>query len=443
MFLYFPWENQKSRVLHCKLTNDNYTLNTLNSIREWVINQDPSINTSTHWWYKDLPEDTKESIDNITYNKKIIDLFKNMFGNNSIVDVLHDMNEIYVSPPSNNNKNFKKNSSDNIFYTRHIDGPFFYIPFASCYRVIVGLDNNKEIMTVFNMTDEKYIIKTGDVIGFDFNRECHYISPIIWNKDTEIAEVSTNKRYRVILKIHYCVYPYWAMILGYILGKLSIIYNKLFRDLFLFTLIPQCKYTKYLANIMVMSTKTYHDIEFYIGNNNIQYTILLQYISCNTHYSVFLFGTSFIHYIRWIDTAYQCGIINNIFKRDFYFYKFLYMLQFIHMYLSNKIDSCDNSGDSRYCGGNGSDGSYGSYSGDGSYGSESDGIIVLYTSIIVPLIFTSYISNYTSYIPKLIEIYIVYDMLNNSNIKLKYIEYFYIYLNIFFNYIQLYKPMDM
>lgn len=302
----------------------------------------------------------------------------------------------------------------------------FNIPFASCYRVIVGLDDNREIMTVFNMTNEKYIIKTGDVVGFDFHRECHYISPIIWYKDTETetAEVRTNKRYRVILKIHYCVYPYWAMVFGFILGKLSIMYNKLFRDLFLFTLIPQCIYTKYLANLMIMSTKAYHDIEFYIGNNNIQYTILLQYISCNTHYAVFLFGSSFIHYIRWIDTAYQGDIINNVFKRDFYFYKFLYMLQFIHMYLSYKIDNC--------------------YSSDGSSGGgDSSDSVVLYTYIITPLIFASYISNYTVCIPKLIEIYIVYDMLNNTNIKLKYMEYFYIYLNIFFNYIQLYKPMDM
>ena len=156
MFLYFPWENQKSRVLHCKLTNENYSLNTLSSIREWVIKQDPSVNTSTHWWYKDLPEDTKGFFNNITNNKKITEILKGLHGRNTIVDVLHDMNEIYVSPPSNNNKNFKKNSSDNIFYTRHIDGPFFNIPFASCYRVIVGLDDNREIMTVFNMTNEQF-----------------------------------------------------------------------------------------------------------------------------------------------------------------------------------------------------------------------------------------------------------------------------------------------
>ena len=428
MFLYFPWENQKSRVINCKLSNNNYSLNTLKCIREWVISQDPSVNTSTHWWYKNLPPDIKEQIGNITNNRNITDMFKNLFGSNYVVDILHDMNEIYVSPPSNNNKSFKNKSSDNIFYTRHIDGPFFYIPFASCYRVIVGIDDNKDIMTIFNMTQETYIIKTGDVVGFDFNRECHYISPIIWYKDKDVPGNNSieNKNYRVILKIHYCVYPSWAIVFGFILGKLSIIYNKLFRDLFLFTLIPQSKYTKYLANIMIMSTQSYHDIEYYIGNNNIQFTLLLLYISCNTHYNVFLFGTSFVHYLRWIDTAYHNGEINNIFRRDYYFYKFLYMLQFIHMYITYKImcDDCVN--DSRYCNGI----------------TSGDGIAILYTSFIVPLIFTSYISNYTVCIPKIIEICMVYDMLN-SNMTLNYLEYIYIYINIFFNYIQLFKPLHV
>ena len=36
----------------------------------------------------------------------------------------------------------------------------------------------------------------------------------------------------------------------------------------------------------------------------------------------------------------------------------------------------------------------------------------------------------------------VYDMLI-YHIKLKYVEYIYIYINVFLNYIQLYKPLDM
>jgi hypothetical protein len=401
---YLPWRFQKSRVLHCKLKKDTATnaANSLHSIREWVIHQYPSVSTSTHWWFKDLPPDIKDSFYNIAKDKKIIEMFNEYFGKGMYIDLLHDMNEVYVSPPSNHNKDFVKNASDNIFYTRHIDGPFFSIPFASCYRVIVGLDENKDIMTVFHLTPESHIIKTGDVVGFDFHRECHYISPIIRNGE-ESANVA---KHRVVLKIHYCVYPYWACVFGFMLSKLSILYNKVFRDLFLFTLKPQSKRTTYVAKLMILSTRVYHDIEFYIGNNNIQYVSLLLYIASKTHWNVFLFGSSFVHYFRWIDTVkHDDGSLSGsgIFKRDYFFFKFLYMLNYFHLYLSYHTDSP-----------------------------------VLYTAITVPPLFALYVCfAYTAFIPKGIEIYITCAMLNND--ALAYTEYIYICFNLFLNYVQIYN----
>jgi hypothetical protein len=44
-----------------------------------------------------------------------------------------------------------KATSDEVFYTRHLDGPYYYVPFASCYLMIVGLDKNEEISTIFPM----------------------------------------------------------------------------------------------------------------------------------------------------------------------------------------------------------------------------------------------------------------------------------------------------
>ena len=422
--LYLPWKFQKSRVLNCKLRSDHYLLN---SIRDWVILQEPSTTTSSHWWYKDLPQDIKEMFYNTAKDKKIIDMFKRSLGAAGAaapadagykIEILHDMNEIYVSPPSNNNKDFEKNASDNIFYTRHIDGPLFYIPFASCYRVIIGLDDNKDIMTIFNMTHETYIIKTGDVVGFDFHRECHYISPIIWNDGnaTPTALATQEKKYRVILKIHYCVYPYWAIVFGFILGKLTILYNKLFRDLFLLTIRPRNKCTRYLAKLMSISTQIYHDIEFYIGYNNIQYLAILYYISSNLHANLFLFGSSFVHYLRWIDTQNYSNEVNNIFRRDYYFFKFLYMLQYFYMYFSYNLE-----------------GSLVAAAGS------SDWSCIIYTAIAVPPLLASCVYNCSSFIPKVVEIYITYSMLNNNT--LKYIEYIYIFLNIFLNYLQLRKPI--
>jgi hypothetical protein len=393
MLLYLPWNSQKSRVINCKLNNYN---NELSLIRDWVIKRYPSLCETTHLWYNDLDPDIKDLFLNISKNKKIKDMLQNLLGKNYIIDIIHDMNEINVSPLTNNNKNL----SNNFLYTRHICGPFFYIPFASCYRVIIGIDDNKDIMTVFNLTSEKYIIKCGDVVGFDFNRECHYITPIIWYNDRKDTKNTSNK-YSINLKIHYCIYPYWAFVFGFILSKLSIMYN----NFFIINL--HNKYMKNCVKLRLLFSKIYHDIEYYIGNNNICYILLLLYISSKTDYNIFLFSTSFIHYLRWIDTVDNVGEINNIFRRDYYFYKFVYMLQFLYMYLSYKIDD----------------------------------IPALYTIIIAPILFVLSIYNYTICIPKLIEIYIVYDMSNN--IKIKYNEYIYIYINVFLNYIQLYKPLDM
>jgi hypothetical protein len=49
------------------------------------------------------------------------------------------MNEVYVTGPPRFNEQF---NSDQIFYTKHVDGPFGLVPFVSCYRSIVGMDKN-------------------------------------------------------------------------------------------------------------------------------------------------------------------------------------------------------------------------------------------------------------------------------------------------------------
>jgi hypothetical protein len=55
------------------------------------------------------------------------------------MDVISGMNEIYVTGPSRFDE---VKNSDQIFYTRHVDGPWGLIPFVSVYRCIVGMDRN-------------------------------------------------------------------------------------------------------------------------------------------------------------------------------------------------------------------------------------------------------------------------------------------------------------
>lgn len=339
MLVYFPWNYQKSRVYECSIyneTNKEY----IEKIREWIIYNNPSKNNSTHIWYKDLPNTYSKMFYDLANSQNIIDMFKKNLGDNYCIDLLNDMNEIYVTPPPIILNNI---TSDNIFYTKHIDGPFYLFPFASCYRLIIGLDNNSKVITSFNMIPQLNIVKKGDVVAFDFHRECHYIydnTYDITNKNNTHDSKIVNKddglsdNFRIILKVHYCVYPKWAYYFGKILGKISIYYDKCFRNLFLFTLISNKLYKKYLSYIMIYSTLTYHNIEYYIGYNNISFLTLLYIISCYTNYNVFLFGSSYIHYFRWINSI-KNNCDNLSLARDYRFYYFTYIIQLYYIYYQN------------------------------------------------------------------------------------------------------------
>ena len=315
MLVYFPWIHQTNRVLISRTLE----YDKLDKIREWVISQNPSKHKSTHWWYRKLPTDICLTFSKIAMSDTIIKMFKDNLNENYCIDILNDMNEIYVTAPTSVKDS---NTSDKIFYTRHIDGPYYLFPFASCYRLIIGLDDNSNVITCFNMVPEKKLVKKGDIVAFDFHRECHYIYTDNDNFQDEL---------RVIMKVHYCVYPRWAYYFGKSLGLLSIYYNKSFRKLFLFTLISNKIYKGYLSSLMIFTTRIVHDTEYYIGYNNISFILILYYLSYLTDYTVFLFGSSFIHYFRKIDSI-KNNCDNLVLVRDIRFYYTIYTLQLYYIY---------------------------------------------------------------------------------------------------------------
>lgn len=336
MLIYLPWNYQKNRVYECSIYNENNKTN-IEKIREWIIYNNPSKIKSTHIWYSKLPNTYSKMFYELANSQNIIEMFKKNFGGNYNIELLNDMNEIYVTPPSSILNNV---SSDNIFYTKHIDGPFYLFPFASCYRLIIGLDDNSKVITSFNMIPQLNIVKKGDVVAFDFHRECHYIYDNTYNLNiTENNEINVKKNdmsddFRVILKVHYCVYPKWAYCFGKILGVLSIYYDKCFRNLFLFTLTSNNIYKKYISYIMIYFTITYHNIEYYIGYNNISFITLLYIISYYTNHNVFLFGSSYIHYFRWINSI-KNNCDNLSLVRDYRFYYLIYIIQLYYIYYQN------------------------------------------------------------------------------------------------------------
>lgn len=308
MLFYLPWIYQPSRVYSCKIRDD-ANANAIDIIRDWVVNQKSLRKTSAQWWYNELPENIHSNFLKIANCDNIIDMFVNQLGHHYRIDILDDMNEICAYT-----------QADKIFNVRHIDGAYFYTPFASCYRVIVGLDNNNMISMVFNLIPEIHTLKKCDVVAFDFHRECHYIRA----PSPSQAPDNDDDALCVILKIHYCVYPWWAHYIGKLLGFLSIKYRWCYMNIF-----PNDAYHNLPPSCIALFINMYHDIEFYIGYNNICYVVLLYILAPN--YYIFSLGISFVHYLRWINSvSNNCN--NLILQRDYNFYNSLYTCQLLYLY---------------------------------------------------------------------------------------------------------------
>merc|ERR1711966_274094 len=166
--------------------------------------------------------------------------------------------------------------------------------------------------------------KNGDVLAFDFHREVHYIQ-----KNPEIE----NKDFRIVLKVHHCIYPQWALPFGKLLGHLSTEYNKAFRSLFLYTINPEGAWNQFVAYNVVFWTKVVNWTEEQMGYSNVAYLLLLGLAGAIVDFRIFLVGTSFVHYIRYINTYYHReGVAYVVFKRDVFLFKALALAQLVFHY---------------------------------------------------------------------------------------------------------------
>lgn len=330
---FFPGTPYFYRVERCNLvkTDDHCTgdeaerKSDLQSIRKWTMDHNPAENTSSHYWYKDLVGTTKVAFDNIANSKKVIATFRKLFGENHYcVDVLDGMNEIYVSGPPREDETF---NSDHVFFSRHVDGPFGFVPFVSVYRCIVGLDRNMMYTTHYPLAGISVNACEGDLIAFDFNREVHYIT-----YDEKKKSVSDD--FRVTLKLHYCVYPRVLAPLGWLMGWLNTRYNMSFRALFLKTIKPDTFYEHFLAWNVNFNTFLFDRIETLVGLRNVCYLLFVWGLWRATGiYEVFFALTSFIHYFRYISTFYvRKGIDFGSFKRDVLLFKTTALLQLFYHY---------------------------------------------------------------------------------------------------------------
>jgi hypothetical protein len=132
------------------------------------------------------------------------------------------MNEIYVTAVGAK----KDINSDAVFYTPHTDGPYWFLPGASLYRVLVGVTPNSMVRTRFNLqhSSQDQVVDMGQVLGFDYSRELHWIDHV---------PGAVNKERRSLIKLHYIVYPKgWAWY-GRLCASLQTNYNTWARNNFL------------------------------------------------------------------------------------------------------------------------------------------------------------------------------------------------------------------
>ena len=284
-FNIFPDLFFHNRILTTNILERNDTstkMSSLNSsnvkICDWIYSTTINTNQSQHWWYESLPDTIQKSFDKIAHNSNIKKMFDSLFHSSQyMIDVLPEMNEIYVTGPERENENV---NSDRVFYTPHLDGPFYWIPFVSVYRCIIGLNQNDKIMTHFPNSDIKIRVKTGDVLAFDFNREIHYIYDQTLTSFTpfRIEHNISKDMPRITIKSHYCIYPKHMAAFGKRICDLNVKYDQAFRNLFLKTIKPETIWEKIFGTMVLSGTNIYAWLDILFGYKNIIYLGFLQYL---------------------------------------------------------------------------------------------------------------------------------------------------------------------
>ena len=260
---------QKSPILGC-IEDENEKEKIKNVYNHFLfslwLNNDPRPENSLH--YDDFMNNKDLYLEKIKNSKKTFHLYEKSFAysfllenmkkiicekikNNMVaaeVYPINEMNELYISKIGGS-------GSDHIFESKHIDGPFFFLPYCYVYRCILGLSKNENIKTHFicdgdgdgdavadNKTTQEFgtcvrtaagaeiekTINLNEYVAFDYNRTIHYISSSSSNS-TDTAE-----ELRVVYKSHYIVCPDFVPIeILFIYKWLHIYYNNTMRFLFI------------------------------------------------------------------------------------------------------------------------------------------------------------------------------------------------------------------
>lgn len=235
--------------------------NKIDLLVNYIVKSNPSEEYTTHLWFTDLEYIYKKTFEEISKSPAIFSSLYEIYDKNMYeIENITQMDEIYVSSFHN------KYNSDAVFYLDHIDGPFGLLPGVTVNRTIIALTPNEYINTRFPIQNEKFTLNKNESVSFDFNRTIHYIDKNIDVKPPD---------YRVVLKVHYLIYPkilkYYAKFYCY----LTVSYDRIARQLFLYTQNPDTVSSNIVTQIILTVTNKWYFIEQYIGMNNISHMFII------------------------------------------------------------------------------------------------------------------------------------------------------------------------
>jgi len=146
-----------------------------------------------HEWINSVePGSYREALEKARTNPTLFKAMQTRFPNTKILPVT-ESDEVYWSASPKEAK-----GSDRSLVDCHYDAPFSVIPTGGViyYRIILAVNENDTVTTVFPDEDKRVKMNKGDFHGLDYNQDWHCVEGSI-----------KPGHYRVLLKLHYLIVP--------------------------------------------------------------------------------------------------------------------------------------------------------------------------------------------------------------------------------------------
>jgi hypothetical protein len=202
--------------------------------------------TAFHEWI-DTIDDTnyKGAIDTIRYSNEIRDAILEKFPNTSVQNVT-EADEVYwaVSPK-------EAGYSDRSLVDCHYDSPFGWFPTGGVifYRVIVAMNENETVTTIFPHEKKRVHMSTGDYHGLDYNKDYHCVE----------GQIPPGK-HRVLLKLHYLITPKGAEGWNAYVRFINVAWTKVSRYAMRVSAKPTNPFEWFLAALVTICRVTFNNI---------------------------------------------------------------------------------------------------------------------------------------------------------------------------------------